>query len=120
MTAEWMWCLAIFQEDEEIQNITPAGAGKKIVIMNQDASRLGVSRQGKREAMEIQHGSKDKPDRPDKISTTKEQDSSLQECLDFKGAINRSALAVRTDARGIINYVSDRVCSMSNYSRGEL
>ncbi|MEG4630740.1 diguanylate cyclase [Microcoleus sp. AR_TQ3_B6] len=88
--------------------------------MNQDASRLGVSRQGKIEAMEIQERSKDKPDRRGKISMKKELDSSLQECLDFQGAINRSVLAVRTDARGIINYVSDRVCSMSNYSRAEL
>jgi diguanylate cyclase (GGDEF)-like protein/PAS domain S-box-containing protein len=112
--------LPIFPEDEEIQNIAPADAGKKIVIMNKDASRLSVSRQGKIEAMEIQQRSKDKPDRPGKIYTTKELDSSLQECLDFQGAINRSALAVRTDARGIINYVSDRVCSMSNYSRPEL
>lgn len=112
--------LPIFQEDEEIQNIAPAGAGKKIVIMKQDASRLGVSRQGEIEAMEIQQRTKDKPDRRGKISMKKELDSSLQECLDFQGAINRSALAVRTDARGIINYVSDRVCSMSNYSRAEL
>ena len=112
--------LPTFQEDEEIQNIAPADAGKKIVIMNQDATRLSISRQGKIEAMEIQQRSKDKPDRPGKISMKKEVDSSLQECLDFQGAINRSALAVRTDARGIINYVSDRVCSMSNYSRGEL
>ena len=109
-----------FQADEEIQNIAPADAGNQIAIMNQDASRLAVSRQGKIEAMEIQQRSKDKPDRPGQISMKKELDSSLQECLDFQGAINRSALAVRTDARGIINYVSDRVCSMSNYSRAEL
>ncbi|MEG4940235.1 diguanylate cyclase domain-containing protein [Microcoleus sp. F4-D5] len=96
--------------------------------MNQGASRLGVSRQGKREAMEIKQRSKDKADRPQpnahdrlgKISTKKELDSSLQEGLDFKGAIDRSALAVRTNARGIINYVTDRVCSISNYSRAEL
>ena len=123
-----MWYLPIFPEDKEMQSIAPAGAGKKIVIMNQDASRLGVSRQGKIEAMEIQQRSKDKPDRqqpdtPDRLgqfSTTKEVDSSLQECLDFKIAIDRSALAVRTDARGIINYVSDRLCCISNYSRAEL
>jgi hypothetical protein len=53
-----------FQADEEIQNIAPADAGKTIAIMNQDASRLAVSRQGKIEAMEIQQRSKDKPDRP--------------------------------------------------------
>src|SRR6476469_1508141 len=120
--------LPICQEDEEIENITPDGGGKKIVIMNQDASRLVVSRQGKIEAMEIQQRSKDKPDRQQQnasdrlsqFSTTKELDSLLQECLDFKRAIDRSALAVRTDARGIINYVSQRVCSISNYSHAEL
>ncbi|WP_424410199.1 response regulator, partial [Microcoleus sp.] len=91
-------------------------------------SRLAVSRQGKREVMEIQQRSKDKtdrqqpnaPDRPSQNYTTKEVELSLQECLDFKGAIDRAALAVRTNARGIINYVSDRVCSISNYSRAEL
>lgn len=98
------------------------------MIMNQDVSRLAVSRQGKIEAMEIQQRSKNKtdrqqpnaPDRPNQNYMTKEVDLSLQECLDFKGAIDRAALAVRTNARGIINYVSDRVCSISNYSRAEL
>ncbi len=98
------------------------------MIMNQDASKLAVSHQGKVEAMEIEQWSKDRvdpqqpevPDRPTQISTTKELDLSLQECLDFKGAIDRSTVTVRTDARGIINYVSDRACSISNYSRAEL
>lgn len=98
------------------------------MIMNQDVSRLAVSRQGKIEAMEIQQRSKNKtdrqqpnaPDRPNQNYMTKEVELSLQECLDFKGAIDRSALAVRTNARGIINYVSDRVCTISNYSRAEL
>ncbi|MEG3861591.1 diguanylate cyclase [Microcoleus sp. herbarium12] len=106
----------------------PLAREKKTVIMNQDASRLAVSRQGKIEAMEIQQRSKGRadrqppnvPDRPGQISTTKELDSSLQESLDFKVAIDRSALAVRTDARGIINYVSDLVCRISKYSRTEL
>ncbi len=96
--------------------------------MNQDASKLAVSHQGKVEAMEIEQWSKDRvdpqqpevPDRPTQISTTKELDLSLQECLDFKRAIDRSTMTVRTDARGIINYVSDRACSISNYSRAEL
>ena len=96
--------------------------------MNQDARKLAVSHQGKVEAMEIEQWSKDRfdpqqpkaPDRPTQISTTKELDLSLQECLDFKGAIDRSTVTVRTDARGIINYVSDRACSISNYSRTEL
>ena len=96
--------------------------------MNQDASKLAVSHQGKIEAMEIEQRSQDQvdrqypdtPDRSDQISTTTELDLSLQECLDFKGAIDRSTVAVRTDARGIINYVSDRACCISNYSRTEL
>ena len=49
-----------------------------------------------------------------------ELDSSLQKCLDFKGAIDRSTLAVRIDSRGFINYVSDRFCEISLYSRTEL
>ncbi len=128
MTPEWMCGRQSFDENENIQNITLAGVGKKTVIMNQDASKFAVSHQGKLEAMEIEQWSKDRvdpqqpeaPDRPTQISTTKELDLSLQECLDFKGAIDRSTVTVRTDARGIINYVSDRACSISNYSRAEL
>jgi PAS domain S-box len=56
----------------------------------------------------------------DNILSKKKLDKSLQECLDFRIAIDRSALAVRTDGKGIINYVSDRVCSISKYSRTEL
>ncbi|WP_293312313.1 diguanylate cyclase [Microcoleus sp. PH2017_08_TRC_O_A] len=119
MTPEWMCCLPSIHENKNIQNITPAGA-EKTVIINQDASRLGVSHQGTIEAMEIQERSQERRDRLSQISTIKELDSSLQEGLDFKVAIDQSALAVRTDARGIINYVSDRLCSISNYSRIEL
>lgn len=64
-----------------------------------------------------------KPDRADRyrnMNITKGIDSSLQECLDFKAAIDRSALAVRTNGKGIINYVSDRVCEISKYSRIEI
>jgi diguanylate cyclase (GGDEF)-like protein/PAS domain S-box-containing protein len=93
---------------------------KKTVIINQDASRLGVSHQGTIELMEIQQRSQDRRYRLSQISTTKELDASLPEGLDFKIAIERSALAVRTDARGIINYVSDRLCLISNYSHTEL
>lgn len=93
---------------------------KKTVIINQDASRLGVSHQGTIEPMEIQHRSQDRRYRLSQISTTKALEASLPEGLDFKVAIERSALAVRTDARGIINYVSDRLCYISNYSRTEL
>ena len=92
------------------------------------ASKSGTSYQGKKQAMNIENQIQDQKDykKPDRsarsgnTNITKEIDSSLQECLDFKGAIDRSALAVRTDGKGIINYVSDRVCEISKYSRTEL
>lgn len=62
----------------------------------------------------------ERSDRSGNINITKAIDSSLQESLDFKGAIDRSALAVRTNRKGIINYVSDRVCEISKYLRTEL
>ncbi|MFM9267258.1 diguanylate cyclase domain-containing protein [Tychonema sp. BBK16] len=96
--------------------------------MRVGASKLCASYQGKKQAMNIDKQIQDqkdskKPDRADRsgnINITKEIDSSLQECLDFKGAIDRSALAVRTNGKGIINYVSDRVCEISKYSRIEI
>jgi diguanylate cyclase (GGDEF)-like protein/PAS domain S-box-containing protein len=104
----------------KIYKILHPPARKKTVIINQDASRLGVSHQGTIEPMEIQQRSQDRRYRLSQMSPTKELDLLLQEGLDFKGAIDRSALAMRTDARGIINYVSDRLCFISNYSRTEL
>ncbi|NJS12863.1 MAG: PAS domain S-box protein, partial [Microcoleus sp. CSU_2_2] len=62
----------------------------------------------------------ERADRPNHSLMNAELDSSLQKCLDFKGAIDRSTLAVRIDSRGIINYVSDRFCEISLYSRTEL
>jgi diguanylate cyclase (GGDEF)-like protein/PAS domain S-box-containing protein len=62
----------------------------------------------------------DGADRPNNSLMKTELDSSLQKCLDFKGAIDRSTLAVKIDSTGIINYVSDRVCEISQYSRTEL
>jgi len=96
---------------------------------------IAVTR-GEKQTMEIEQPSlttskgkadRDRPipvDHPsnlfDNILSKKKLDKSLQECLDFRIAIDRSALAVRTDSKGIINYVSDRVCSISKYARAEL
>ncbi len=96
--------------------------------MRVGANKSGANCQGKKQAMNIEKQIQDqkdckKPDRADRsgnMNITKEIDSSLQECLDFKGAIDRSTLAVRTNGKGIINYVSDRVCEISKYSRTEL
>ncbi len=96
--------------------------------MRVGASKLCASYQGKKPAMNIDKQIQDqkdsnKPDQADRsgnINITKEIDSSLQECLDFKGAIDQAALAVRTNGKGIISYVSDRVCEISKYSRIEI
>lgn len=96
--------------------------------MRVGANKSGANCQGKKQAMNIEKQIQDqkdckKPDGADRsgnMNITKAIDSSLQECLDFKGAIDRSTLAVRTNGKGIINYVSDRVCEISKYSRTEL
>ncbi len=101
---------------------------EKTGIMRVGANKSGASCQGKKQAMNIEKQIQDqkdckKTDRADRsgnMNITKAIDSSLQEYLDFKGAIDRSALAVRTNGKGIINYVSDRVCEISKYSRTEL
>ncbi|TAG95140.1 MAG: diguanylate cyclase [Oscillatoriales cyanobacterium] len=101
---------------------------EKTGIMRVGANKSGASCQGKKQAMNIEKQIQDqkdckKPDRADRsgnMNITKAIDSSLQEHLDFKGAIDRSTLAVRTNGKGIINYVSDRVCEISKYSRTEL
>ncbi|MGL5061590.1 MAG: PAS domain-containing hybrid sensor histidine kinase/response regulator, partial [Microcoleus sp.] len=59
-------------------------------------------------------------DRQREISTKKEVDSRLQECWDLQAAIDRSTLLVRVNSQEIIDYVSDRVCEISQYSRSEL
>lgn len=59
-------------------------------------------------------------DRPTDISLTKELGLLWQECWDIKEAIDRSALVVKIDSRGIINYANHRVCEISQYSQVEL
>lgn len=54
------------------------------------------------------------------VSTEEALKKSLKELADIKFALDESAIVAITDHRGIINYVNDKFCEISKYSRREL
>ncbi|HUE82468.1 MAG TPA: PAS domain S-box protein [Pyrinomonadaceae bacterium] len=54
------------------------------------------------------------------LSTEEALQRSLKELADIKFALDESAIVAITDQRGIINYVNDKFCEISKFSREEL
>lgn len=54
------------------------------------------------------------------LSTEEALQRSLKELADLKFALDESAIVAITDQRGIINFVNDKFCEISKYSREEL
>src|SRR5256885_15221939 len=54
------------------------------------------------------------------LSTEEALEKSLKELADLKFALDESAIVAITDQRGVINYVNDKFCQISKYSRAEL
>ncbi len=55
-----------------------------------------------------------------KLPAEEALERSQKELADIKFAIDESAIVAITDQRGIINYVNDKFCEISKYSREEL
>ncbi|HEU4477541.1 MAG TPA: PAS domain S-box protein, partial [Pyrinomonadaceae bacterium] len=55
-----------------------------------------------------------------KLPSDEALERSLKELADIKFALDEAAIVAITDQRGIINYVNDKFCEISKYSREEL
>ena len=66
----------------------------------------------------LSHETTDAATRP--FDTEEALKRSLKEFADLKFALDESAIVAITDQRGVINYVNDKFCEISKYSREEL
>ncbi|WP_013321735.1 response regulator [Gloeothece verrucosa] len=59
-------------------------------------------------------------DRTERLQTQKDLENTLRELTFQKSALDEAAIVAITNAKGVIKYVNDKFCQLSQYSREEL